>query len=113
MAGSSHGCDEPAIDDEVGACGVAGAVAGQEEDQVGHFLRPREAAGHRAAGRFLGNSVGRTADGFGHGRGDAAIPSHSAVATGPGLIVLTRTPWGPASLDSALQKFASAALAAL
>jgi hypothetical protein len=36
-----------------------------------------------------------------------------AVATGPGLTVLIRTPWGPASLDSALQKLASAALAAL
>jgi len=38
-------------------------------------------------------------------------PSHSAVATGPGLTVLTRTPRGPTSFDRALQKLASAALA--
>src|SRR4051812_19874629 len=39
-------------------------------------------------------------------------PSHSAVSTGPGLIVLTRTPIAPTSLDKDLQKLVSAALAA-
>jgi hypothetical protein len=42
-----------------------------------------------------------------------ASPSHSGVATGPGLTVLTRTPRGPTSLDSDLEKFSRAALAAL
>ena len=40
-------------------------------------------------------------------------PSHSAVATGPGLTVLTRMPWGPTSFESALQNLVKAALAAL
>jgi hypothetical protein len=40
-------------------------------------------------------------------------PSHRSVATGPGLTVLTRIPWGPTSLDRALEKLARAALAAL
>lgn len=40
-------------------------------------------------------------------------PCHSAVSTGPGLTVLTRTPRDPTSLDRALQKLVSAALAAL
>src|SRR5271154_2637408 len=40
-------------------------------------------------------------------------PSHKSVATGPGLIVLTRMPCGPTSLDSALQKLLSAPFAAL
>jgi hypothetical protein len=40
-------------------------------------------------------------------------PSHRPVATGPGLTVLTRTPWDATSLDSDLQKLASAAFAAL
>src|SRR4051794_26462479 len=40
-------------------------------------------------------------------------PSQRSVATGPGLIVFTRTPRGPTSLDSDLAKFVSAALAAL
>jgi hypothetical protein len=40
-------------------------------------------------------------------------PSHRSVATGPGLTVLTRMPFGPTSLDRALQKLARAALAAL
>ncbi len=46
----------------------------------------------------------------------AATPSsasQSAVSTGPGLIVLTRTPRGPSSFDSDLQKLVSAAFAAL
>ena len=42
-----------------------------------------------------------------------SAPSHSSVATGPGLIVLTRIPRGPTSLDSALQKLVKAALDAL
>jgi hypothetical protein len=40
-------------------------------------------------------------------------PSHRSVATGPGLIVFTRMPRGPTSLDRDLEKLASAALAAL
>src|SRR2546421_2451498 len=40
-------------------------------------------------------------------------PSHRSVATGPGLIVLTRMPYWPACLDRDLEKLASAALAAL
>ena len=39
-------------------------------------------------------------------------PSHRPVSTGPGLIVLTRMPKPPTSLDSALQKLLSAAFAA-
>src|SRR4249920_955617 len=39
-------------------------------------------------------------------------PSQRSVATGPGLTVLTRTPYGPTSLDSDLQKLLNAALAA-
>src|SRR5712691_10166900 len=41
------------------------------------------------------------------------LPSHRSVATGPGLTVLTRMPFGPTSLDRALEKLARAALAAL
>lgn len=40
-------------------------------------------------------------------------PSQSGVLTGPGLIVLTRMPYGPSSLDSALEKLVSAAFAAV
>lgn len=40
-------------------------------------------------------------------------PSQRSVSTGPGLIVLTRTPRGPTSFDNDLEKFASAAFAAL
>src|SRR5215203_5437084 len=40
-------------------------------------------------------------------------PSHSWVDTGPGLTVLTRIPLGPTSLESDLEKFSRAALAAL
>lgn len=46
----------------------------------------------------------------------AATPrssSYRSVSTGPGLTVLTRTPCGPNSLDSDLQKLVSAPLAAL
>ena len=38
---------------------------------------------------------------------------YTAVSTGPGLTVFTRTPRGPNSLDSALLKLASALFAAL
>jgi hypothetical protein len=36
-------------------------------------------------------------------------PSHSWVDAGPGLTVLTRIPFGPTSLESALEKFSRAA----
>ena len=34
----SHGGDEPAVDDEVRAGDVAGAVAGEQQDEVGHLF---------------------------------------------------------------------------
>ena len=40
-------------------------------------------------------------------------PSQRPVDTGPGLTVVTRMPRGPTSFDSAFEKFASAAFAAL
>src|SRR6478609_7551335 len=40
-------------------------------------------------------------------------PSQSGVLTGPGLMVLTRTPCGPSSFESALEKLVSPALAAV
>ena len=43
----------------------------------------------------------------------SSSPSQSGVATGPGLTVLTRTPCGPTSLESDLEKFSRAALTAL
>ena len=42
-----------------------------------------------------------------------SAPSHRSAATGPGLTVLTRTPLAPTSFDSALEKLARAAFAAL
>src|SRR3954454_3479484 len=41
------------------------------------------------------------------------LPSQRSVATGPGLTVFTRTPFGPTSFDSDLKKLRHAALAAL
>lgn len=40
-------------------------------------------------------------------------PSHRSVFTGPGLTVLTRMPFGPTSLDRALENATRAALPAL
>ena len=46
------------------------------------------------------------------GGGDPVIAQPQVGCDGPGLTVLTRTPFGPTSFESAFEKLASAALAA-
>ena len=90
----------------------AAAVAGEEGDEVAHLLRRGEPAGDALAAAAPATTPG-SRRWPGDGRGHAPAPSQRSVATGPGLIVLTRMPCGPTSFDSDLQKLVSAALAAL
>ena len=98
---------------DVAAGDVGAAAAGEEDDEVGDLVGAGEPAGRRPGGGLLDDGVGD------RGRSPRPTvaatpwsPSHRSVSTGPGLTVLTRTPRGPNSLDSALQKLVSAALAA-
>src|SRR5690349_21508227 len=71
--GWSDGGDETAVDDEVAAVDVAGAVTGQQQHEIGNFLRRRETAGRTVGGSAAGDLVRtKTAglrDGFGNTTG--------------------------------------------
>ena len=93
---------------------VAAAVAGEEHDEVGDLVGPGEPAGRRSGGGLLDDGApGRVARPGATVAATPPSPSHRSVSTGPGLTVLTRTPRGPTSFDSDLQKLVRAALAAL
>ena len=108
----SQGLDQAAVDEDVTAGDVGTAAAGEEDDEVGDFVGrvnrpvdvPAAACSTTARGSrlFAPPTVAAT----------PWSPSHRSVSTGPGLTVFTRTPRGPSSLDSALQKLLSAAFAA-
>jgi hypothetical protein len=72
MAGSEGG-DESAVDDEVRAGDVAGAVAGQQHDDVGHLFGASEPPRHRIRGGLFGYIPGFGAAGVGNRSGDAVI----------------------------------------
>lgn len=111
--GTSPGRDEAAVDDEVAAGDVAGLVAGEEEDQVGDLGRLEKRPVTVAPDAWATTSSGVIPAAAETVAATPSPPSHSSVSTGPGLTVLTRMPWGPTSLDSALEKATSAALPAL
>jgi hypothetical protein len=102
---SSSQDDESAVDDEVGAGDVAGAIVGQQHDQVGHLFGTGEPSHYRAGGSLFGGISGFDAAGAGDRLGDIVLAEPQRVETGPGLTVLTQTPRGPTSLDSDLDKF--------
>ena len=69
----SPGGDESAVDDEVGAGEVAGVVAGQQHDKVGHLFGVSETPRHRVCGGLFGDIPGFAAACAGHRRGDAVL----------------------------------------
>ncbi len=73
-----------------GAC--SGSVADQQHDEVGHLFGLGEPPRHRTGGGLFGDIPGFAASGPGDRRGDAVLTTHSRVASGPGLTVLTRMP---------------------
>jgi hypothetical protein len=70
--GSKRG-DQSSVDDEIGAGDIAGAVAGQQQDEISDLLWSGEPAGHRVAGGLLGDSVRGATGGARDGRGDAVV----------------------------------------
>src|SRR5207302_1264120 len=70
----SQRLDESTVDGEIGAGDVPGTVAGQEHDQVRHFLWGREPACGCVAGRLLGDRTCLAPGGAGNGCGNAVIP---------------------------------------
>jgi hypothetical protein len=69
---SSQG-DDSAIDDEVGAGDVAGAVAGQQHDQDSHLFGTGEPSRYRAGGSLFGGISGFDAAGAGDRLGDTVL----------------------------------------
>ena len=106
----SEGGDEAAVDDEVGAGDVRGAIAGEEQDEVGDLVRSGEPPGHGLRGGACLDVLGRVPCALATVSATPPSPSHRSVSTGPGLTVLTRTPRGPNSFDSALQRLRQCAL---
>src|SRR5262245_56399717 len=53
----SQGSDQAAVDDEVRAGDVAGALAGEQDDEVGDLVRAGEPAGDRVGGGLLRHRV--------------------------------------------------------
>ena len=112
------GRDQAAVDPEVGARDVGGAVAGQQEDQVGDLLRAAEPAGHRTlrglALDVLGLRAGGTADGLRHAvvaepqvGGDRARADRvDADAAGPDLLGQGLAEAGQGGLDRAVVQHA-------
>src|SRR5215218_301151 len=81
---ASEGLDQAAVDDEVGPGHVAGAVPGQQHDEVGDLLRLGEAAGGRSS-RLLGGDVLRIAAlRRGHRGGYAVVAQPEAGRDGAG-----------------------------
>ena len=89
------------------------SITGQQHHQVGNFLRVGEAAGRRVSDGLLGDLVGMAVGGPSDGSGDSVVPEPQIGLDRQGLTVFTRTPCGPNSLDTDLQKLVSAPLAAL
>ena len=85
----SQGRKESAVDDEVGAGDVDCSVAGQQYDEVGHLFGAVHPPRHRISGGLFGDILGVAAAGAATVAATPSSPSHSRVATGPGLNVLT------------------------
>jgi hypothetical protein len=108
----SEGGDEPAVDHEVTARGVRRAILARKSTRSaissGAVNRP---VGARASCRRT-TAAGSVPLAPPTVEATPPLPSQRSVRTGPGLMVLTRIS-GPSSLDSDLQRFASAPFAAL